>query len=139
MSDSRTNTEQASVMEHPFTGDPCGRCTVCLRPVDHWVHRVPPDPNAEPPEGPRTEPSASLNDARSDDGLEYVRDYYGVPAVIGRRVEADGREGVITGGDGQYLLVRIAGENAPSRWHPMWRMHYFIEASETSGGEPRDS
>lgn len=40
---------------------------------------------------------------------EYVRGYYHVPARCGDPVTIDGRHGVITGFDNQYLLVRSTG------------------------------
>lgn len=37
--------------------------------------------------------------------LEYVRDYYGVPAEIGRRVTVSGKPGIISADRGQYIGV----------------------------------
>lgn len=38
---------------------------------------------------------------------EYVREYYGVPAVIGRRVVVSGRPGVIAEDRGHYIGVNF--------------------------------
>lgn len=54
----------------------------------------------------------------------YVRRYYKVPAKRGGRVIANGKPGVITGFDGQYLRVRLDGEKRSTPWHPTWRMEY---------------
>lgn len=37
--------------------------------------------------------------------LEYVRDYYGVPAEIGRRVTVYGKAGIISADRGHYIGV----------------------------------
>ena len=46
---------------------------------------------------------------RSYDKFQYIRDYYGVPAYKGVRVNAYGKEGVITGADNAYILIRLDG------------------------------
>lgn len=58
------------------------------------------------------------------DGGEYCRAYYGVPAYPSTRVIADGKPGVITGFDGQYIMVQLDGENHSGKWHPTWHMDY---------------
>ncbi len=63
-----------------------------------------------------------------DDPLSYVREMYHVPAYVGRRVVTHAGEGEITGGDGQYLLVRIDGRLIDDRFHPTWRMQYRDQA-----------
>lgn len=62
--------------------------------------------------------------------LNYVRSRYGVPAKRGMRVTCDGLEGIIVGGQGNYLRVRIDGEKHLSTWHPTWRVTYH--AAEAS-------
>jgi hypothetical protein len=57
----------------------------------------------------------------------YVRRYYNVPAEIGTRVEVIGEPGVITGFDGQYLLVRFAPGAEPQPCHPTYSVQYFAE------------
>lgn len=71
----------------------------------------------------------SSDSNRGSGSLDYVRSYYGVPAKRGMRVEVDGKPGRITGGDGQYLRVRFDGDKRSVRCHPLWRVHYFIEAA----------
>lgn len=39
--------------------------------------------------------------------LEYVRDYYRVPAVIGRRVTVYGKPGIISADRGHYIGVTL--------------------------------
>lgn len=39
--------------------------------------------------------------------LQYVRDYYGVPAEIGRRVTVSGRPGIIVEDRGNYIGVNF--------------------------------
>lgn len=51
--------------------------------------------------------------------LDYVKEHYGVPVKRGLRVTAyDGRRGVVTAGDGQYVRVRLDGEKHSFRYHP---------------------
>ena len=57
--------------------------------------------------------------------LEYIRNAYGVPATVGRRVEFDGRPGVITGGRAGRLLVLLDGDEAAGSYHPIWHMIYL--------------
>ncbi|WP_197747585.1 hypothetical protein [Mycolicibacillus koreensis] len=66
--------------------------------------------------------------------MEYVRSHYGVPAFRGQAVEVDGRQGVITGSDGQYLRVRLDGEKHSVRAHPTWRVRYLDAAQEQGCG-----
>ncbi|MEM9597413.1 MAG: hypothetical protein AAGD06_24300 [Acidobacteriota bacterium] len=47
--------------------------------------------------------------------LEYIRNYYRVPAHRGVRVTYDGRPGVVTG---SHVLVRLDGESASKPYHP---------------------
>ena len=63
----------------------------------------------------------------SDDGGEYVRSYYGVPAHRDGRIHFayDGRGGTITGFRGQYLLVTFDGDTEPSTLHPTWQVEYL--------------
>ncbi len=61
--------------------------------------------------------------------LDYVCRKYGVPAKRGMRVTADGKPGVITCGDGQYLRIRLDGEKRSGRWHPTWRIDYHSDGA----------
>lgn len=57
---------------------------------------------------------------------QYVRNYYGVPAEIGRRVMVDGEPGVIAEDRGAYIGVLFdadqPGQVMPC--HPTWRVEY---------------
>jgi hypothetical protein len=53
---------------------------------------------------------------------DYVRRTYGVDYKRGERVVVDGKPGVIVSFPGQYLGVRLDGENFTSRCHPTWRV-----------------
>jgi hypothetical protein len=52
------------------------------------------------------------------DPLQYVRDYYGVPAYKGVKVEAYGKPGVIAGGEGPHVLIKLDGEKHARPYHP---------------------
>lgn len=56
--------------------------------------------------------------------LQYIRDYYRVPAKRGRRVTVDGRPGVITGARDARLTVRLDGDKHTTPCHPTWRVDY---------------
>ena len=57
--------------------------------------------------------------------LEYIRNAYGVPAEAGRRVEFDGRRGVIKGVRDGRLVVLLDGDETTGTYHPIWRMIYL--------------
>lgn len=61
------------------------------------------------------------------DELQYVRDYYRVPAYKGMRVNVYGKTGVITGGDGAYIKVRVDGEKHAGNYHPTDGVEYLVE------------
>ena len=61
----------------------------------------------------------------SDDALEYIRNYYRVPAFKGAKIKYQGKDGVIRGGTGSYLLVRIEGEKTNVKCHPTWQIEYI--------------
>lgn len=55
--------------------------------------------------------------------FQYIQDYYGVPAQVGRRVEyQDGEktvQGVITGCRNQYVVIHFDGDKKPRGcYHP---------------------
>ncbi len=57
---------------------------------------------------------------------EYVRQYYGVPADIGRRVTVDGLPGIIARDMGHHIGVNFDSDK-PGRvlpCHPTWRVEY---------------
>jgi len=58
---------------------------------------------------------------------EYVRDYYGVPACIGRRVIAYGKPGIIAADRGNYIGV-LLDEDKPGtieNYHPTDGIEYL--------------
>lgn len=58
---------------------------------------------------------------------EYVRNYYGVPACIGRRVIVYGKPGIIAEDRGNYIGVNL-DEDKPSRvsnYHPTDKVEYL--------------
>ena len=61
--------------------------------------------------------------------LEYIRNAYGVPAVAGRRVEFDGRRGVIKGARGGRLVVLLDGDETAGTYHPIWHMIYLRDGA----------
>lgn len=56
--------------------------------------------------------------------MQYIRDYYKVPAKRGMRVIVDGEPGVITSARGCYLMVRFDGCSWSKTCHPTWRVEY---------------
>lgn len=56
----------------------------------------------------------------------YIRNYYSVPAEVGRRVEVAGKAGVIAEDRGAYIGV-LFDEDEPGTiypCHPTWRVEY---------------
>jgi hypothetical protein len=52
--------------------------------------------------------------------LGYVKDKYSVPVKRGMRVRTEeGRDGVVTCGDGAHVRVRIDGERRSGIYHPL--------------------
>ena len=71
---------------------------------------------------------------------QYIRATYRVPADIGRRVEVDGRAGVIAGHRRAYIYVRF--DDDPSSLHschPTWRVTYgdMCESEEALPSFPK--
>ncbi len=56
--------------------------------------------------------------------MQYIRDYYGVPAKRGMRIVVDGMPGEIRGARGQYLRVLIDGDAKLTDCHPTWEIEY---------------
>lgn len=57
---------------------------------------------------------------------EYVKDYYGVEADIGRRVLVDGKPGIIAEDRGHYIGVNF-DKDKPGiicNCHPTWKIEY---------------
>lgn len=57
---------------------------------------------------------------------DYVKRHYGVPADIGRRVEVDGKPGIIAADRGHYIGVNFDADKPGviSNCHPTWRVVY---------------
>lgn len=57
---------------------------------------------------------------------EYVREYYGVPAVIGRRVVINGKHGIIAADRGHYIGVNFDADKPGviRNAHPTWEVQY---------------
>lgn len=57
--------------------------------------------------------------------MEYIREYYKVPAKRGMSVKYQGKLGLIVGADGAYLKIRLNGESEVRLYHPTWEMEYI--------------
>jgi len=57
--------------------------------------------------------------------FDYVRSRYGVPAKRGGRVKFRGMLGTLTSGAGNYVRVRLDGEERSIIVHPTWEMEYL--------------
>jgi len=58
---------------------------------------------------------------------EYVREYYGVDACRGRKVEVNGKSGIIAEDRGHYIGVNF-DEDKPGvivNAHPTWKVKYL--------------
>ena len=58
--------------------------------------------------------------------FKYVREYYGVPACVGRRVVAYGKPGIIVADRGNYIGVTLDSEKpgTVSNYHPVDGIEY---------------
>lgn len=68
----------------------------------------------------------------STDGLEWVREQYGVPARLGGKVVCDGKPGEIRGTSGPHILVLFEGSNIAMPAHPTWHMTYLSARSNSA-------
>ncbi len=63
--------------------------------------------------------------------MQYVRDYYAVPAKRGGRVRYTGagepQFGTITAARHGSLRIRLDGEKHPQPFHPTWELEYLPE------------
>lgn len=59
--------------------------------------------------------------------FEYVIDYYGVPACMGRIVIVNGKRGVISKDKGNYIGVNFDSDKPGviSNCHPTWMVEYL--------------
>lgn len=57
---------------------------------------------------------------------QYVRQHYGVPAEIGRRVVVNGKPGIIAEDRGHYIGVLFDADPPGTAYpcHPTWRVDY---------------
>lgn len=64
--------------------------------------------------------------------MQYVRDYYRVPAKRGGRIRYTGdrepRLGTITSARGGSLRIRLDGEKHAAPYHPTWELEYLTPA-----------
>jgi len=65
----------------------------------------------------------------SFDKFQYIRDYYGVPAYRGMRVNVYGKPGVITDADGAYICVLLDGAKHAGNYHPTDGVTYLVEGT----------
>jgi len=57
--------------------------------------------------------------------MQYIRDYYKVPAKRGVFVIFNGEKMKITGSRGPYLVLRHCKTNTKYTVHPTWEMEYL--------------
>ena len=59
--------------------------------------------------------------------LEYIREYYKVPAYEGQAVTFQGKPAVIVGASNQYLKLHFDNDTDPAvgRYHPTWEIVYL--------------
>lgn len=62
--------------------------------------------------------------------FQYIQEYYGVPAEVGRRVEytgdKDSKQGVIVEENGQYIFIHFDGDKKrKGPFHPTWELKYL--------------
>lgn len=64
--------------------------------------------------------------------MNYIRQYYGVPAKRGGRVRYTGglhgsepRLGTIKSARGGYLKIQLDGDKFVSTFHPTWKLEYL--------------
>lgn len=77
--------------------------------------------------------------------IEWIRNYYGVPAKRGGRVEYipcegstdESRLGTITGTSGPHLRVRMDGDKYSFQYHPTWQLRYLDATPPRTEGEGR--
>lgn len=51
-------------------------------------------------------------------GFDYIREYYGVPAEPGAKVEYNGKPGTVTGTHGPHVKVRLEWQTHSHCYHP---------------------
>ncbi len=74
--------------------------------------------------------------------MQYIRDYYNVPAKRGARVsytspsslsskEATTREGTITSAQGARLMILFDGMKRSMPYHPIWGLTYLEDGGKS--------
>ncbi len=65
--------------------------------------------------------------------MQYIRNYYGVPAKRGGRVRYTGEdkpvEGTITSANGPHLRIRLDGTTYSLIFHPTWELEYLTDGA----------
>jgi hypothetical protein len=58
---------------------------------------------------------------------KYIKEHYGVPADIGRRIKVDGQAGIIAEDRGNYLGVNFDSDSPGviRNVHPTWQVEYM--------------
>ncbi len=67
------------------------------------------------------------NEEAGYDPLQYIRDYYEVPAVIGRVVYYKDRRGVVCGSHGPHVKIWLEGDKNPGYYHPTYELTWTDE------------
>ena len=80
-------------------------------------------------EEPSAERKCGVNNRPKHDPLQYVRDYYQVPAYVGMRVSVYGKTGVIVGGNGPYIRIHLDGQKHDGNYHPTDGVTYLVEGT----------
>ena len=57
--------------------------------------------------------------------MEYIRNYYKVPAKRGAKIQYKGQNGTIVGALNGCLRVRLEGEKKIKTYHPTWEIKYL--------------
>lgn len=59
--------------------------------------------------------------------FEYIKNYYGVPAEIGRLVKVNGKSGIIIEDRGNYIGVNFDADKpgVVENAHPTWEVEYL--------------
>ena len=67
--------------------------------------------------------------------MDYIRNYYDVPAKCGGRIRYSGNrqpiEGTIIAARGAHLLIRLDGDDHEMPYHPTWKIEYLPDVPVT--------
>jgi hypothetical protein len=93
-------------------------CTAGVRPGDRYQRHViyPGEQHNEVGDRPLVYATCP---ACADRPLAWIRDRYGVPAVLDGPAVHDSQPGTIVGADDGHLLIRLA-DGGTAACHPMW-------------------